>query len=712
MPSASGLKLSEQQVVAQSLVCLISFSKQHPATLNPLTSSLSDYTDQGRTLASGRWTFISIDLDVWRQDPNNSTLDFRQVKAVIFGQGDADGEPHRFYIDWIRAYNRPGAQAGSAAQIGKVLAYPLHREIVFADNSRTTSTFVALQVRPSTGQPSTVRIQPAGQPAMLHWTATGSNNSFYATLPYEYGQDLAAISIQDSLAIPATPAFSDEVAMDMVQRSTLRYFWDFRHPVSGLARERNTSLNTVTIGGSGFGLMTWLVGIERGWLDRSEVMDQLLVSLNYLEQADRFHGAWPHWMNGNSGRVIPFSPRDDGGDIVETAFMAQALLTVREYFAGNTAREDSIRTKANRLWEGIEWDWYVRPGEDVITWHWSPTQAWAINLKVRGFNEAQIVYLLGIASPTHPIAPSLYATGWTGPNYRSFQGRNGIFIPAGPRSGGPMFFAHYSYQGFDPRFWRDDFTNYYARNRLHAEYQIAYAEENPLGFSYYNEDCWGLTASDDPVRGYAVHEASEDNDNGTIAPTAALASMPYKPAASLDALRRFYTNYNSRVYGMMGFYDAFNPALDWFTTAYLAIDQGPIVNMIENHRSAVLWDAFMASPEIEPALLAAGFVPDSTTYIALGTRSVLAKADWHVYPNPAVNSVRISIDSQGKLSSSPVEVILFDALGRVGLRQNLSHNSGDMVLQINDLSPGTYALRLEQNGQHLGTQLLNITTHH
>lgn len=402
---------------------------------------------------------------------------------------------------------------------------------------------------------------------------------------------------------------NSEWLLDHVQRRTFRYFWDFAHPVSGLARERDSSGDIVTIGGSGFAVMAILVGIERGFIGRREGLQRLLAMVGFLESAARFHGAWPHWVNGITGHGIAFSPKDDGGDLVETALLIQGLLAARQYFHGGHAREQLLREKITLLWETVEWDWYRRDSGKVLYWHWSSKRGWAMDLAIRGYNEAMIVYLLAIASPTHGVPASLYHSGWAGlDNYRNNRLFHGHRLEVGPDWGGPMFFAHYSFLGFDPRNRRDAYCNYFQRNRNHTLINRAYCIENPRSFSGYCENSWGLSASDNPW-GYAAHEPGE-SDNGTLTPTAALSSMPYTPDFSMQAIEHFYFDLGDRLWGPMGFYDAFNSQQNWYAKSYLAIDQGPIIIMIENYRSALLWELFMGNPEIPPMLEAVGFGPD------------------------------------------------------------------------------------------------------
>jgi hypothetical protein len=401
------------------------------------------------------------------------------------------------------------------------------------------------------------------------------------------------------------PEISDEALLTKVQEQTFRYFWDFAHPTSGLARERNTSGNIVTIGGSGFGVMSILVGIERGFISRQQGVDRLQKIVNFLQTADRFHGAWPHWIDGNTGSVVPFSTKDNGGDLVETAFMIQGLLTVREYLNPANAQEAEIINTINQLWRAVEWDWYTKEGENVLYWHWSPDYGWEMNHRIQGWNEALIVYVLAASSPTHPIDPAVYHEGWArGGNMQIGNSYYGINLPLGEAFGGPLFFAHYSFLGLDPRKLQDQYANYWEQNVNHSLINQQHAIANPQNWVGYGERAWGFTASDNQ-EGYSAH--SPTNDKGVITPTAALSSMPYTPEASMDALRHFYYLMGDKIWGEWGFIDAYNPTAQWYADSYLAIDQGPIIIMIENHRTALLWNFFMSAPEVEVGLERLGF---------------------------------------------------------------------------------------------------------
>lgn len=396
------------------------------------------------------------------------------------------------------------------------------------------------------------------------------------------------------------PQISEEELMTKVQEQTFKYFWDFAHPVSGMARERNTSGNLVTMGGSGFGVMAILVGIERGFITRQQGVDRISTIVNFLERADRFHGAWPHWLDGNTGDVIPFSQFDNGGDLVETALMVQGLLTVRSYLQDANPQEKAIKDKITQLWEEVEWDWYTRGGQNVLFWHWSPQHQWQMNLPIQGWNESLIVYVLAAASPTHTISKSVYDAGWA----RNGAMKNGnlffnFTLPLGYDFGGPLFFAHYSFLGLDPRNLTDQYANYWTQTSNHTRINREHCIQNPLGFVGYGPQSWGLTASDNHL-GYNAH--SPTNDLGVISPTAALSSMPFTPTESLEALHHFYYLIGDRLWGEFGFYDAFNVTEEWYADSYLAIDQGPIILMIENYRTGLLWKYFMQDDEVKTGL--------------------------------------------------------------------------------------------------------------
>jgi hypothetical protein len=414
-------------------------------------------------------------------------------------------------------------------------------------------------------------------------------------------------------------ALSSDSLLTLVQYRTFQYFWDGAEPVSGMARERihvdgvypENDMNVVTTGGSGFGLMAIIAGIERGFITRTEALARLIRIAAYLKKADRFHGAWPHWLYGETGRVKPFSPKDNGADIVETAYLVQGLLTVREYYKDGNEEERRLAEDIDTLWREVEWNWFTKEGENVIYWHWSPDHNWEMNFPVQGYNECLILYILAASSPTFPVDPSAYHNGWA---------RNGDIVSVREKYGlklylkhnyaeeygGPLFWAHYSYLGLDPRELSDNYADYWKLNVNHTLINYNWCVENPKNYKGYSSSRWGLTASYS-TDGYSAHAPGPDSDLGVISPTAAISSIVYTPEQSIAAIQDFYYNLGTRIFGKYGFYDAFSEQHNWFPKRYLAIDQGPEVVMIENYRSGLLWELFMNCPEIKEGLVKLGF---------------------------------------------------------------------------------------------------------
>lgn len=409
---------------------------------------------------------------------------------------------------------------------------------------------------------------------------------------------------------------TDDVLMDSVQKQTFNYFWDGAEPNSGMAPERihmdniypSNDKHIVTTGGTGFGLMAILVGIERGFITKDQALERYEKIVAFLEKADRFHGAWPHWIDGTTGKVKPFSAKDDGGDLVETAFLIQGLLTVKEYFKNDTDRGKQLSGRIQKLWEEVEWDWYTK-GENVLYWHWSPKFNWEMNFPVGGYNECLIMYVLAAASPTHPISKEVYEQGWA----RKGDIKSGTELydletvldhyEHDESPVGPLFWAHYSYMGLNPKELKDQYGDYWKLNKNHALIHYRHSISNPSNHKGYSDECWGLTSSYS-MNGYAGHRP--DNDLGVISPTAALSSMPYTPDESIKFLRFMYEKQDSLI-GKFGPYDAFSFEHKWYLPRYLAIDQGPIPVMIENHRTGLLWDLFMKNEEVLNGLKKLGF---------------------------------------------------------------------------------------------------------
>jgi hypothetical protein len=416
--------------------------------------------------------------------------------------------------------------------------------------------------------------------------------------------------LRPNLRNPPIAENSDEALLDQVQRANFRYFWDGAHPQSGLARDRSgrtadPNNDLVATGGSGFGFMALLVAIERGWIPRDHAIARIEKMLSALERTKRYDGVFPHFINGVDGSTVPFTRLDDGGDLVETSLLFQGLICIRQYFASHEPASVSIRDRINRLWRAVQWNSYIKDDEKVLYWHHSPKFGWARNVPIRGWNEALITYVLAAASPDFGVDSEIYHEGFAA-NGAFINGRNyyGVTLPLGPDFGGPLFFAHYSFCGLDPRGLKDRYADYWQQNCSHTQINYLHSVNNPHGYKGYGPDCWGLTSSHGP-KGYVVSSAGQDL--GLIAPTAALSSLPYLPEESMRALRHFMALPHGKIRGRFGVVDAFSAASGWFARTYLAINQGPIVVMIENHRSGLLWNLFMSAPEIQNSLRKLGF---------------------------------------------------------------------------------------------------------
>ncbi len=415
---------------------------------------------------------------------------------------------------------------------------------------------------------------------------------------------------------------SDEQLLDMVQEASFRYYWEGAETNSGLALENIPGRkNMIATGASGFGIMAIIVGVERGFISREQAVERMLTITSFLEQCDKFHGAVSHFMDGTNGKVEPFfGDKDNGGDLVETSFLFQGLLAARQYFDKKDSEERQIRETISSLWEAVEWDWYDREKENkYLTWHWSPDKEWLINHKLIGWNETMITYLLAMASPTHPISSSMYYNGWASQEelavkYRKDWGKtddgsfysndnyyHGIKLPVGVSNGGPLFFIHYSYLGLDPNGVTDKYTNYFENNRNIALINWRYCSENPMNHKGMSHSFWGLTASDGPW-GYNAIEPTRERDNGTLAPTGALASFPYTPEQSMAALKNMYRNHGQYLWGEYGFKDAVNLQENWMAKIYMGLNQAPVTIMIENYRTGLIWKLFMQNKEISEAL--------------------------------------------------------------------------------------------------------------
>ena len=605
---------------------------------------------------STSWQRVSVPIDTFKSGQDGA--DLTKIKTIYFFQKEADGVEHIVWLDEFRIIKKGGTGTTAPATPKNLVAEGADSRIDLKWTPNTETDLLGYFIYRSENEAGPyAKLNPVLQSNNLYSDFIGENGkTFYykvSAVNRNYQESELSAAVRSS-----TFQMTDDQLLTSIQKATFRYFWDYAHPVSGLAHERTGSKNVCTSGGTGFGLMTIMVGADRGFVPRDSAAARTLKILRFLQdKATRYHGAWSHWIDGATGETIPFSQFDDGGDLVETAYVAQALLTIRKYYAMDNQVEREIRSRATQLWEEIDWNWYRRyPNNTRLFWHWSPNYGWQMNMAIQGWNETMIVYLLAIASPTHGVPASLYYDGWAArTDYANGNTYYGYKLWVGWPYGGPLFFTHYSFLGFDPRGISDKFCNYFENNRNITLINRAYCVANPNHHKGYGPLVWGLTASDDPW-GYRAHDPQ--NDNGTITPTAAISAMPYTPEESIATLKNFYFTYGPKLWGEFGFRDAFNLDADWFAKSYLAIDEGTIVPMIENYRTQLCWNLFMSNAEIDSMIKKIGF----QTGVAEKASPVVKS--FHLsqnYPNPFNSATMINFYLP---EAKKVTIKIFDAMGR------------------------------------------------
>ena len=582
------------------------------------------------SLPAGKWILVNLPIASFRsiyRSTDVDTFELRRLASVVFEQGLDDGKPHTLFIGDVqvgpenaRAQPPPAAPAGLSLEAGE-----RHFDLRWTLNQNDEALRFVIYRSCDGSAYEPIGIQQGNLDRFAAFVDKPGTTAFFK---------VSAVSptgaeSERSLAVSGTTReLSDDDLLTMVQKCCFRYYWEGANPNSGMAVEiLPGDPNLVALGASGFGVMALIVGAERGFAARGDVADRMLRIARFLKGADRFHGAWPHFLDGRTGKVIPYFGRyDDGADLVETSFLMQGLLTARQYFDRDDPVEREVRETITSLWRGVEWDWYRRdPTGDFLYWHWSPDNGWYISHPLVGWNETMIAYLLAIASPTHPVPAGLYYTGWAGQSDTAVQYRRnwsgttigdhyangrefyGIKLGVGEGSGGNLFFTQFSFLGFDPHGRSDRFTNYFRNNRNIALINRAYCVDNPRHYRGYGPDCWGLSAGINSGGGMPQPNA----DNGTICCSAALGEFPYTPKESMAALKHFYRDLGSRAWGIYGFYDGFNETQEWFQQVWMGLNQAQIVVMIENYRSGLIWKHFMANQEIRRALDSIGFSRDA-----------------------------------------------------------------------------------------------------
>jgi len=608
-----------QPIAAADLPSIVLSTSREGLQVAEFPASFTEPLPMGKVVGdvpTRRWIQVRIPLNEFH---SASIYEFRplDLQNVVFHQGRADGTQHTLILDEFRIDD--DSHAGSPLPIPQnVHATGYDRHVEVSWNPITDPALARYVIYRSLEGKNfeQIGIQIPGNNRYTDFLGKSGVTATYKVTASDKQYRQSELS---SAATASTRVFNDDELLTMLQEACFHYYWDGADRSSGMTHENIPGDDRiVATGASGLGIAALVVGVDRGFVTRAQGIERLTRIVNFLEHAQRYHGAWSHFMNGSNGKTMPvFGMFDNGGDLVETSFLMEGLLAARQYFKGNSDAEQDLYKRISRLWETVEWDWYRSdPKSDFIYWHWSPEWAEQIHHPLIGFNEVMITYLLAMSSPTHGVPVDMYYSGWAGQsqtaiNYRggwsgSHDGDHygnghtyyGIKLDVGVGTGGPLFFTHYSYFGFDPHSLHDRYTSsYFDNNRNIALINRAYCIANPKHFPGYGPDAWGLTAADGP-EGYVPHAPDANYDRGTLVLTGALASFPYTPEASMAALKHYYRDLGSQLWDIYGTRDAFDPGHNWVSPIYMGLNQAPIIVMVENYRTGLVWKEFMSNPEI------------------------------------------------------------------------------------------------------------------
>ncbi|MBZ5683318.1 MAG: hypothetical protein LAO24_24815 [Acidobacteriia bacterium] len=628
-PEVSGHNLyfwcfAPQAIAAADLPVLVLSTSREGLQVAEFPASFTEPLPMGKftgDIPAGRWIRARIPFAEFH---TASIYNFRPeyLQNVVFHQARADGVRHTLIVDEVRVDDDPAADAAPlpAPENMQAIGYDRHVEVRWNPvNSSSLGRYVVYRSLDGKNfEP--IGIQLPGTERYSDFLGKSGVTAAYKVAASDKQYRLSPLS---TAASASTREFNDDELLTMLQEACFRYYWEGADPSSGMARESIPGDDRiVATGTSGFGIAALVVGVDRGFITRTQGVERLTKIVNFLEHAQRYHGAWSHFMDGSTGKTMPvFGMFDNGGDLVETSFLMQGLLAARQYFHGKSDAEQDLYRRISKLWETVEWDWYRGdPKSDFIYWHWSVEWAQQIRHPLIGFNEVMITYILAMSSPTHGVPVDMYYSGWAGQSQTAIGYRGGwsgasdgdhygnghtyygIKLDVGVGTGGPLFFTHYSYIGFDPRSLHDRYTSsYFENNRNLALINRAYCIANPKHFEGYGPNAWGLTASDGP-EGYVPHAPDDNSDRGTLTPTGALASFPYTPEASMAAFKHYYRDLGAQLWDIYGPRDAFDSGHDWVSPIYMGLNQAPIVVMVENYRTGLVWKSFMSNPEITEML--------------------------------------------------------------------------------------------------------------
>ena len=500
------------------------------------------------------------------------------------------------------------------------------------------------------------------------------------------------------LAAPSAQAIEEEALLDSLQYTAFQYFWNEANPSNGLIKDRSTTWSPCSIASLGFGFSAICIGINNGWVSREEGRGRILTALETLWNGPQgsgpdgymgYRGLYYHFLDMNTGTRV----WDCEVSTIDTALLFAGILDAKQNFSTSDPLDVEVRALADSITYRADWDFFrnLRPG---IALAWWPETGFSPHQWI-GYNEAMILYIIALGSPTHPVPESAWSTWTSGYSWRSHYGYSYVNFP-------PLFGHQYSHCWIDFRFIQDDYMRgrgitYFENSRRATYAQRAYCIDNPGGWTGYGENLWGLTAGDGPD-GYKARGAPPpQNDNGTIAPTAAGGSVPFAPEIAIPALKNMYETYRDDLWSTYGFKDGFNLSLNWWGPDYIGIDQGPIILMIENHRNRSVWSRMMLNPDIQRGLERAGFD------LATGADELAVSAPgpfvlFQNSPNPFAEStsIRFSLERPGKVLLNLTDVTGREVVRLVdGAREAGTHT---VTLDEDRLASGVYYYNFRYNG--------------
>jgi hypothetical protein len=636
-------------------------------------------------------------------------VDAARIVGVVFENAEATTSERTLWIDAVSALAYDGDPDGPAPPTA-ITAETGDRSVRLSWTPASGSLGVVVFRQPASGGPYE-RVTPT--PVRFdHWFDLDVENGEavrYVLRSTASGGIGPRIQGPDSAPVEATPvAGAPDVYIEDTARRAFDYFWEEANPQNGLVKDRSRDGAASSIAAVGFGLSAITVAVDRGWITREAAVERTLTTLDFFAtcpQGDAtsgvcgYRGFFYHFLNMQTGHRAGTNELST----IDTALLLGGVLHAAQYYDGDGAEAD-IRARADQIWRRVEWDW-ATPRDPLVALGWRPESGF-IGFDWRGYNEAMILYVLGLGSPTHPLDDGAW-DGWTS----TYDGDWGTFYGYTFLSFPPLFGHQYSHVWIDFRDIQDDYMRekgitYFENSRRATLASRAYSVANPRGFPNYSAEEWGLTASDqppnlscgaNPTSGYCAHGAPPaQTDNGTITPTAAGGSYAFTPELSREALRTFYARYYNGLWGDYGLKDAYNVAESWFATDYLGIDQGPILLMIENERTGAIWESFMTHPDVRVGLERAGFdVPAVAEAAHPDTEAAMLALP---APNPTTGAVRLGL---ALAEAGPARLTVHDALGRrVAVVAEGALAAGPHVLAWDAaaVTSGVYVVRLEAAG--------------